>query len=108
MYHHHYSAIYPQKVAPRTLTLAMAKKGIHPEFYSEAKVYCNGKIVLTVGGSQAKYVVDLWSGNHPFYQGATSGVVVDDGQVNRFRKRFAGLDRLSSSRTVETENKIQS
>jgi ribosomal protein L31 len=27
--------------------------------------------------------VDIWSGNHPFFQGATSTVVTDEGRVNR-------------------------
>merc|ERR1712182_176116 len=86
-------------VLPR---IAMTKKGIHPVFYPEAKVLCNGEVVVTLGGSQEEYVVDLWSGNHPFFQGATNTVVVDEGQVNRFRKRFAGLDDLSTVQTVSS------
>jgi hypothetical protein len=31
-------------------------------------VICNGEEVLTLGGTQAEYNVDIWSGNHPFYQ----------------------------------------
>ena len=27
--------------------------------------------------------VDIWSGNHPFFQGATSTVVTDEGRVNK-------------------------
>lgn len=37
--------------------------------------------VLTLGGTQKEYYVDLWSGNHPFFQGQTSSVVVDEGAV---------------------------
>ena len=29
-------------------------------------MYCNGEEVMTVGGTQAEYVVDIWSGIHPF------------------------------------------
>ena len=32
------------------------------------KVICNGEEVLTVSGTKEKYVVDVWSGNHPFFQ----------------------------------------
>lgn len=46
----------------------MKKDGIHPEFFPEAKVFCNGEEVMTVGGTKKEYVVDLWSGNHPYYQ----------------------------------------
>ena len=30
----------------------MPKANIHPEWYSEAKVYCNGEVVMTVGSTQ--------------------------------------------------------
>jgi ribosomal protein L31 len=52
-------------------------------------------MVMTLGGSQEKYVVDIWSGNHPFIQGAFNTIVVDEGQVNRFKKRFAGLEKFN-------------
>merc|ERR1711904_613293 len=73
-----------------------AKPNIHPHFFPDAQVYCGGEIVMTVGGTQEKYIVDIWSGNHPFFQGANNVIVVDEGQVNRFKKRFAGLEILSS------------
>jgi len=76
------------------------RPGIHPEFFEEAPVYCNGEQVLTVGGTKKEYYVELWSGNHPFYQGVTSAIVVDEGAVNKFKKRYAGLDSLSKVSTV--------
>jgi len=79
----------------------MRKKGIHPEWFPEAKVICNGVEVMTVGGTKPSYNVDIYSGNHPFYQGVNSVMVVDEGQLNKFKKRFAGLDDLS---TVPTMN----
>merc|ERR1739845_182336 len=84
-------------------TLTAAKKNIHPTFHPEAKVFCNGELVMTVGGSQKEYIVDLWSGNHPYFQGASDSLIVDEGQVNRFKKRFAGLDRLSAVKTLNDE-----
>jgi large subunit ribosomal protein L31 len=44
--------------------------------------------------------VDIWSGNHPFYQGMGTSVVTDEGRVNRFKRRFAGLESLSAIETV--------
>lgn len=35
-------------------------------------------------------MVDIWSGNHPFFQGSNNSVVLDEGRVNKFNKRFAG------------------
>merc|ERR1712217_275343 len=72
----------------------LAKKDIHPNFFPEAKVLCNGKLVMTVGGSLEEYIVDIWSGNHPFFQGVSNNVIVDEGQVNRFKKKFSGLEKL--------------
>nr|GLL18166.1 50S ribosomal protein L31, chloroplastic [Ipomoea trifida] len=70
------------------------KKDIHPKFYEDAKVYCNGELVMTTGGSKEEYVVDVWSGNHPFYLGSRSQLLVDAGQVEKFRKKFAGLTSI--------------
>ncbi|PKU77954.1 50S ribosomal protein L31, chloroplastic [Dendrobium catenatum] len=70
------------------------KEGIHPEFYEDAKVYCNGELVMTTGGTQKEYSVDVWSGNHPFYLGSRSGLVIDDDQVEKFRKKYGQLSDL--------------
>ncbi len=57
------------------------RKDIHPEWHPEAKVICNGVEVMTVGGVKPSYNVDIYSGNHPFYQGAGTSMVMDEGQV---------------------------
>lgn len=64
---------------PRCVTVA-AKRGIHPEMQT-APVVCNGEEVYSVTGTDKKYVVDLWSGNHPFYNGVKTTLVLDEGQV---------------------------
>lgn len=83
--------------ATRGVTAAvMAKKGIHPEWYPAAPVIHKGVEVMTLSGTKAKYNVDIYSGNHPFYQGnKASNMVMDDGQLNKFKKRFADLEELS-------------
>lgn len=55
---------------------------------------------MTVAGTIPEYNVDIWSGNHPFYQGQTGTIVMDEGRVNRFKRRFDGLDSLSAVSTV--------
>merc|ERR1719316_7136 len=84
----------------KNITRIDAKPNIHPQFFPDAQVFCGGEIVMTVGGTKEKYVVDIWSGNHPFFQGANNVVVVDEGQVNRFKKRFSGLENLSTVQTA--------
>jgi ribosomal protein L31 len=62
-----------QQPVLRGVTAAtMRKRDIHPEWHPEAKVFCNGVEVMTVGGTKETYNVDVYSGNHPFYQ--VSGV----------------------------------
>ncbi|KAF8405260.1 hypothetical protein HHK36_010161 [Tetracentron sinense] len=70
------------------------KKDIHPEFHEDAKVYCNAELVMTTGGTQKEYVVDVWSGNHPFYLGNRSALLVDADQVEKFRKKFGEISRI--------------
>jgi large subunit ribosomal protein L31 len=59
---------------------AHARKGIHPELKT-AKIICSGEEVGEITGTQDKYVVDVWAGNHPFYKGDTRSLVLDEGQV---------------------------
>ncbi|KAF6166677.1 hypothetical protein GIB67_005539 [Kingdonia uniflora] len=79
------------------------KKEIHPEFFEDAKVYCNGEQVMTTGGTRKEYVVDVWSGNHPFYLGNRSALLVDADQVEKFRKKFGELTRLMTIPNLKGE-----
>ncbi len=65
----------------------MAKKGLHPEFY-QTKVFCDGQLVLEVGTTKEKLVVDIWSGNHPFYTG-TQKIMDTEGRVDKFERRYS-------------------
>lgn len=78
----------------RPAVVSCRKKDLHPEFYEDAKVYCNGELVMTTGGTQKEYVVDVWSGNHPFYLGNRSAVLLDADQVEKFRKKFSDLSEI--------------
>lgn len=73
------------------MTIVNMKKDIHPKYYEEAKVICNGEEVLTVSGTKERYVVDVWSGNHPFFKGSGEQLILDEGRVNKFNKRFASI-----------------
>ena len=47
----------------------MPKSDIHPTWYPDAKVICNGEVVMTTGSTQPEIHVDVWSGNDPFFTG---------------------------------------
>ncbi|KAF3532796.1 hypothetical protein DY000_02043331 [Brassica cretica] len=62
----------PRDSKPAVVQVMCRKKGLHPEFHEDAKVYCNGELVMTTGGTKKEYVTDVWSVNHPFYLGNRS------------------------------------
>ena len=76
----------------------MPKTGIHPEWYSEAKVYCNGEVVMTVGSTQPEIHVDVWSGNHPFFTG-TQKIIDTEGRVERFMRKYSKQEDSGSKST---------
>lgn len=69
----------------------MPKKGLHPEWYPEAKVFCNGELVATMGSTKPEIHVDVWSGNHPFYTG-TQRIMDTEGRVERFLRKYGMSD----------------
>ena len=58
--------------------------------------------MLVTSGTKEKYTVDIWSGNHPFFKGSSNVTLVDEGSVNRFKRRYAGLDSLSDVSKIKT------
>ncbi len=76
----------------------MPKAGIHPEWYPEAKVYCNGEVVMTVGSTQPEIHVDVWSGNHPFFTG-TQKIIDTEGRVERFMRKYSKQEDSGSKST---------
>ena len=67
--------------------ILMPKKDIHPEWYPDAKVFCDGKLVFTTGSTKPELHVDVWSGNHPFYTGSQK-IIDSEGRVDRFMKKY--------------------
>jgi len=80
----------------------MPRKGIHPEWYPDAKVICNGEVVMTVGSTQPEIQVDVWSGNHPFYTG-TQKIIDTEGRVDRFLRKYGLLDAEAPDATDAKE-----
>ena len=65
----------------------MPKKSIHPEWYPDAEVYCDGQLIMTVGSTKPRLNVDIWSGNHPFYTGSPK-ILDTEGRVERFMRKY--------------------
>jgi large subunit ribosomal protein L31 len=65
----------------------MPKKNIHPKWYNDTKVYCDGQLIMTVGSTKPELNVDIWSGNHPFYTGSQR-LLDTEGRVERFLRKY--------------------
>jgi large subunit ribosomal protein L31 len=63
------------------------KKDLHPKWYPDAKVYCNGEVVLEIGSTQPELNIDVWSGNHPFYTGSQK-IIDTEGRVEKFNRKY--------------------
>ena len=84
-------------------SLIMPKSEIHPKWYPDAKVICNGEVVMTTGSTQPELHVDVWSGNHPFFTG-TQKILDTEGRVDRFMKKY-GMGSTNS--TPNEEKKVK-
>jgi large subunit ribosomal protein L31 len=80
------------------------KKEIHPEWYPEAKVICNGEVIMTVGATKPELYVEIWSGNHPFYTGQQR-LVDTEGQVERFVKRLQRREQIKTEAEEKADTK---
>ena len=65
----------------------MPKTSVHPNWYPNAKVYCDGQLILKIGSTRQKLYVDIWSGNHPLYTGSQK-VLDTEGRVERLMRRY--------------------
>lgn len=79
----------------------MAKSDIHPTWYPEAKVFCDGQEIMTVGSTKPELYVDVWSGNHPFYTG-TQKIIDTEGRVERFLRKY-GMSDASATPKQDTK-----
>ena len=65
----------------------MPKPEIHPNWFKNTTVFCDGKPLCFIGSTKRELQVDVWLGNHPFY--TDSQIIVDsEGRVERFMKKY--------------------
>lgn len=64
------------------------KTGIHPTYYSEAKVTCVCGNTFTVGSTKPTLEIEVCSACHPFYTGQDT-IMDKVGRVQKFRERLA-------------------
>jgi large subunit ribosomal protein L31 len=67
--------------------IIMPKQDIHPNWFDETQVYCDGQLIMTTSSTKPNLYVDVWSGNHPFYTGSLK-ILDTEGRVERFMKKY--------------------
>ena len=80
------------------------KKDIHPEWYPNAEVVCDGEVVMHIGSTQPRIVVDIWSGTHPFFTGEQR-LIDTEGQVDRFMRRLQVRQKMAEEAESSVEKK---
>jgi large subunit ribosomal protein L31 len=70
----------------------MIKKNLHPILYN-TKIFCDGKLILTLKTIKQELFVDVWSGNHPFYTGSKK-ILDTEGRVEKFEKKYKIINTL--------------
>lgn len=70
------------------------KKGIHPQYYPEAKVICACGNTWTTGSTKEEIHTEMCSACHPFFTGEQR-IVDTAGQVDRFQRRKGISDKLA-------------
>jgi large subunit ribosomal protein L31 len=70
------------------------KKGIHPEFYTDAQVICACGNTFITGATKKVIRTDVCSACHPFFTGEQR-IVDTGGQVERFQKRLKKTEELA-------------
>ena len=83
------------------------KKGIHPDYYPEAKVICACGNTFITGSTKEEVRTDVCSACHPFFTGEQR-IVDTAGQVERFekrRERTRGLESEAQGRLAQQKAK---
>jgi large subunit ribosomal protein L31 len=64
------------------------KQGIHPTYYTDARVTCACGNTWTTGSTKKEIRVEICSKCHPFFSGEGARIVDIEGQVDRFYKKL--------------------
>jgi len=65
----------------------MPKSNIHPTWFEDAQILCDGKPLCLTGSTKRELQIDIWLANHSFY--TNSQVLIDsEGRVEKFMKKY--------------------
>ncbi len=82
------------------------KQGIHPTYYTDAKVICACGNSWTTGSIQKEIHVEVCSKCHPFFSGEQARMIDIEGQVDRFRKKLEARQAYVQEQKTRAEAKV--
>ncbi len=82
------------------------KSGIHPTYYTDAKVTCAscGR-TWTTGSTKKELRVDVCSNCHPFFSGEAQRIIDIEGQVDRFYKKLSARQNYVEAKKAKEASK---
>lgn len=82
------------------------KQGIHPTFYTDARVVCACGNTWTTGSTRKEIRVEICSKCHPFFSGEAQRIVDIEGQVDRFMKKLQARQSYVEEQRMRAEAKV--
>ena len=64
----------------------MPKSEIHPTWFPDAPVICEGKTLCSIGSTKPQLQLEVWLGNHNFYTNSQT-LVDSEGVKDRTQRR---------------------
>jgi large subunit ribosomal protein L31 len=82
------------------------KQGIHPTFYTDARVVCACGNTWTTGSTRKEIRVEICSKCHPFFSGEAQRIVDIEGQVDRFMKKLQARQSYIEEQRARAEARV--
>ncbi len=82
------------------------KQGIHPTYFTDAKVTCACGNTWTTGSTQKEIRVEVCSKCHPFFSGEQARIIDIEGQVDRFYKKLQARQTYVDDKQSRAEAKV--
>ena len=83
------------------------KQGIHPTYYTDAKVTCAScGNTWTTGSTQKEIRVEICSKCHPFFSGESARMIDIEGQVDRFYKKLQVRQNFVEEKKARSDAKV--
>ncbi len=82
------------------------KQGIHPTYYTDARVTCACGNTWTTGSTKKEIRVEICSKCHPFFSGEQARMVDIEGQVDRFYKKLQVRQAYVDEKKTRAQSKV--